>query len=255
MKNLENSLKKKFLYSKKNNLLKKLYFIFNKFFRKINNAKKSYSFGGMDLLINYLYKNKFNGVYIDVGCNHPIVGNNTFLLYQKGWSGINIDLDSHIIEMFNYFRPKDCNVNSAVSNSEKETDLFFYHERSAINTISKEVHNSRKKKAEEIKKIQSTTLDSVIKDSPYFNKKINFLSIDVEGNELNVLKGFNLKKYYPEVIVIEYLDLKMKELEFHNQDINRIINSEIYKYLTNYNYHLVNWLHSDLFFVNNEIRN
>ncbi len=47
----------------------------------------------------------------------------------------------------------------------------------------------------------------------------------------------------------------MKELEFHNQDINRIINSEIYKYLTNYNYHLVNWLHSDLFFVNNEIRN
>ena len=255
MKNLENSLKKKFLYSKKNNLLKKLYFIFNKFFKKINNAKKSYSFGGMDLLINYLYKNKFNGVYIDVGCNHPIVGNNTFLLYQKGWSGINIDLDSNIIEMFNYFRPKDCNVNSAVSNSEKETDLFFYHERSAINTISKEVHNSRKKKAEEIKKIQSTTLDSVIKDSPYFNKKINFLSIDVEGNELNVLKGFNLKKYYPEVIVIEYLDLKMKELEFHNQDINRIINSEIYKYLKSYNYYLVNWLHSDLFFVNNEIRN
>jgi len=152
MKNLENSLKKKFLYSKKNNLLKKLYFIFNKFFKKINNAKKSYSFGGMDLLINYLYKNKFNGVYIDVGCNHPIVGNNTFLLYQKGWSGINIDLDSNIIEMFNYFRPKDCNVNSAVSNSEKETDLFFYHERSAINTISKEVHNSRKKKLKKSKK-------------------------------------------------------------------------------------------------------
>ena len=117
------------------------------------------------------------------------------------------------------------------------------------------MHDSRKKKAEKVKKIQSTTLDSIIKNSPFFNKKINLLSIDVEGNELNVLKGFNLKKYYPEVLVIEYLDLKMKELEFHNQDINRIINSEIYKYLTNYNYHLVNWLHSDLFFVNNEIRN
>ena len=157
--------------------------------------------------------------------------------------------------MFNYFRPKDYNVNTAVSNSVEEIDLFFYHERSAINTISKEVHDSRKKKAEKVKKIQSTTLDSIIKDSPYFNKKINLLSIDVEGNELNVLKGFNIKKYYPEVIVIEYLDLKMKKLEFHNQDINRIINSEIYKYLTSYNYHLVNWLHSDLFFVNNEIRN
>ncbi len=255
MNNPENFLKKKFIFSEKNNLLKKLYFIINKIFRKINNVKKSYSFGGMDLLINYLYKNKFNGVYIDVGCNHPIVGNNTFLLYQKGWSGINIDLDSHIIGMFNYFRPTDYNVNSAVSNLEEEADLFFYHERSAINTINKEVHNSRKQKAKEVKRILSTTLDSVIKDSPYCNKKINFISIDVEGNELNVLKGFNLKKYYPEVIVIEYLDLKMKKLEFHNQDINRIINSEIYKYLKNYNYHLVNWLHSDLFFVNNEIRN
>ncbi len=48
-----------------------------------------------------------------------------FSYIKKGWSGINIDLDSHIIEMFNYFRPKDYNVNSAVSNSKEETDLFF----------------------------------------------------------------------------------------------------------------------------------
>ena len=157
--------------------------------------------------------------------------------------------------MFNYCRPKDYNANSAVSNSEEEVNLFYYHERSSINTISKDVHNSRKNKAKEIKKIRSTTLDSVIVNSPYSNKKINFLSIDVEGNELNVLKGFDLKKYYPEVIVIEYLDLKMKELEFYNQNIDIIINSDIYKYLKNYNYHLVNWVHSDLVFVNDEIRN
>ena len=254
MKRLENFVKKKFIYTEENNFLKKLYFIFNKFLKK-NNVKKSYSVGGIDLLLNYLYKDKFSGVYIDVGCNHPIDGNNTFLLYQKGWSGINVDLDSHVIKMFNYFRPKDYNANIAVSNSEEKVDLFFYHERSAINTISKNVYNSRNKKIKEVKKIQATTLDSITKNSPYSNKKINLLSIDVEGNELNVLKGFDLKKYYPEVIVIEYLDLKMKELEFHNQDINRIINSEIYKYLKSYNYHFVNWLHSDLFFVNDEIRN
>ena len=103
--------------------------------------------------------------------------------------------------------------------------------------------------------MRSTTLDSITKNSPYSNKKINLLSIDVEGNELNVLKGFDLKKYYPEIIVIEYLDLKMKELEFYNQNIDVIINSDIYKYLKNYNYHLVNWVHSDLVFANDEIRN
>ena len=254
MKRLENLVKKKFIYTEKNNLLKKLYFIFNKFLKK-NNFKKSYSVGGIDLLLNYLYKDKFSGVYIDVGCNHPIDGNNTFLLYLKGWSGINVDLDSHTIKKFNYFRPKDYNVNIAVSNSEEEVDLFFYNESSPINTISKDVYNSRKKKIKEIKKIRSSTLDSITKNSPYSNKKINLLSIDVEGNELNVLKGFDLKKYYPEIIVIEYLDLAMEKLEFYNQNIDRIINSEIYKYLMNFNYHLVNWVHSDLVFVNNEIRN
>ena len=253
MKRLENFVKKKFIYTEENNFLKKLYFIINKFLKK-NNIKKSYSVGGIDLLLNYLYKDKFTGVYIDVGCNHPIDGNNTFLLYQKGWSGINVDLDSHVIKMFNYFRPKDYNANIAVSNSEEKVDLFFYHERSAINTISKDVYNSRNKKIKEVKKIQTTTLDSIIKNSPYSNIKINLLSIDVEGNELNVLKGFDLKKYYPEVIVIEYLDLILEKLEFYNQNIDRISNSEIYKYLINLNYHLVNWVHSDLVFVNDEIR-
>jgi len=255
MKYLENFLKKKFLYTEKNNFFKKLYFIFNRFLKKINKVKKSYSVGGIDLLLNYLYKDNFNGFYIDVGCNHPIDGNNTFLLYQKGWSGINIDLDSHVIEMFNSFRPRDHNVNIAVSNLEEKVDLFFYHERSAINTINKDVYNSRIKKIKEVKKIQATTLNSIIKNSPYSNEKINLLSIDVEGNELNVLKGFDLKKYQPEVVVIEYLDLRLEKLEFYNQNIDRIINSEIYKYLINFNYHLVNWVHSDLVFVNDEIRN
>ena len=83
MQHLDNFLKKKFLLTEKNNYYKKLYFIFNKIFRKLNNVKKSYSFGGIDLLINYLYKDKFNGVYIDVGCNHPIVEITHFFLSER----------------------------------------------------------------------------------------------------------------------------------------------------------------------------
>ena len=54
-------------------------------------AKKSYSLSSVDLIIDYLFKNIKKGVYIDVGCNHPIKFNNTYLLYKRGWSGINID--------------------------------------------------------------------------------------------------------------------------------------------------------------------
>ena len=54
-------------------------------------TKKSYSLTSVDLVIDYLFKNINKGVYIDVGCTHPIKFNNPYLLYKKAWSGINID--------------------------------------------------------------------------------------------------------------------------------------------------------------------
>jgi len=250
---LEQFLKKKFIYTEKKNLIKYLYYLSQRFFRK-KNIKKSYSFGGIDLLINYLFKNKKDGIYIDVGCYHPFKGNNTFLLHKNGWRGINIDIDFNSIEMFNFFRPNDYNQQVAISDKVGETDLFFYHNKSAINTLSKEIHKFRGGSVKEIKRIKTDTLDNIIESSPYKKEKINFLSIDVEGYEMEVLKGFNLNKYSPDVIVIEYIDTTLKKLEFHNQKIENVINSELFKYIKFHNYHLVNWLHSDLVFIHDSIR-
>ena len=86
-------------------------------------------------------------------------------------------------------------------------------------------------------------------------KKIDFLTVDVEGHEIEVLKGFNIKKYSPDIVVIEFLDLKMKKFEFYNNSINNILKSDIYKYFIQNRYSLVNWNHVDLVFVNNKIRN
>ena len=61
--------------------------------RKFKYKKNSYSFNSVDLIIEYLFKNKNNGFYLDVGAQHPISNNNTYLLFKKGWNGINIDLD------------------------------------------------------------------------------------------------------------------------------------------------------------------
>ena len=102
--------------------------------------KISYSYGGIDSIIQYIFKNKQNGFYVDVGCGHPIKNNNTFLLNKKGWSGINIDLDEANIELFNILRPNDENYCSAISDKIKEVDLFFYHKRSSLNTIDKKIN-------------------------------------------------------------------------------------------------------------------
>ena len=67
--------------------------IFN---RKIKYKKISYSLNAVDLIIDYIFKDKDIGTYVDVGAQHPISNNNTYLLFKRGWNGINIDLDRKI---------------------------------------------------------------------------------------------------------------------------------------------------------------
>lgn len=247
---LEEKIKKKFLYNKKFGIIKYLYFLFQKLKSK-KHIKNSYSFGAQDLIINYFFKNLKSGIYIDVGCYHPYVGNNTKLLYDKGWSGINIDLDWHTIDFFNFVRKRDENINTAVSNIIGERDMYFFHNRSTINSLS----DINKKKAKEIRKIKTTTLDSIIENSKFNSKKINLLCIDVEGHEIEVINSINLKKYSPQMIIVEFLDKNIiNNMEFHNQNIETVTNSEIYKHMVRNNYHLVNWLHSDLVFVHDDLR-
>ncbi len=167
---------------------------------------------------------------------------------------INIDLDEENIDLFNSYRKKDVNLATAVSDKEGETDLYFYHSKSALNTISKENADFQKAKVSKIKKIKTQTINKIIENSPFKDRKIDFLSVDVEGSELSILKNFDFTKYSPKVIVVEYLDLSLKKLEIKNLNINNIIKSEIYKLIKSKNYTLANILHSDLVFINNNFR-
>ena len=224
------------------------------FLKSFTHKKISYSYGGIDSLVLNIFKNQKKGFYLDIGCGHPIKNNNTYLLNKKGWSGINIDLDKENIDLFNSYRKKDVNLATAVSDKEGETDLYFYHNKSALNTISKENADFQKAKVSAIKKIKTQTINKIIENSQFKDRKIDFLSVDVEGSELAILKTFDFTKYSPKVIVVEYLDLSLKKLEIKNLNINNIIKSEIYKLILSKNYTLANILHSDLVFINNNFR-
>ena len=220
--------------------------------RKFRSRNISYSLSGIDLLVAYIFQNKKKGFFIDIGCNHPVYNNNTYLLYKKGWRGINVDLDKQSIDLFNIYRKHDLNKNVAVSSVSKEVDLYFYHNKSAINTLNKTSAEFQKAIPKEVRKITTNTLNTIILESSFADKKVDFLSIDVEGYELEVLKGFDLKKYSPKVIVIEFLDLSLKKLEVVNFKIQTVLDSSVYKYMTDNNYTLVNWIHSDLLFVSKD---
>ena len=151
---------------------------------------------------------------------------------------INIDLDFHTIDLFNYIRKRDENINIAISDEEGEFDLYYFHNRSALNSLNV----NRKKNAKEIKKVKTKTLNSIIENSKFQKDKINLLSIDVEGHELEVIKSIDLIKYSPEIILIEFMEKKLNEIKFYKQNINSIIDSDLYKYMIKNNYYFVNWI-------------
>ena len=217
-------------------------------------SKKSYSLSNVDLIIDYLFKNTNKGVYIDVGCNHPIKFNNTYLLYKRGWSGINVDSDFDSIKLFNKFRSNDFNVRNIVSDDEGVKKLYYYHKRSALNTLSKDLVDSRTSKPSKIIEEKSNTLNKIIEDSPYRNSKINLLSVDIENHEFEALKNFNFLKYKVDVLVVESIDTSLKKLEMYNQSIDFITKSKVYNLIVKNDYKLINWIHSDLVFVRNDFR-
>lgn len=224
------------------------------FLKSFTTKKISYSYGGVDSLVANIFKDNNDGFYVDIGCGHPIKNNNTYLLNKRGWKGINIDLDEENIDLFNIYRKKDENINIAVSNDNKEVDLYFYHSKSAINTISKEAANYQKAKVSSVKKVKSKTLNEILINSKFKDIQIDFLSIDVEGSELLVLNNFDFKKYSPKVIVVEYLDLSLPKLEIKNLNVENVISSQLYNLIASNNYTLANILHSDLVFINNDFK-
>ena len=153
------------------------------FLKSLTHKRISYSYGGIDALVENIFKDKNKGFYVDIGCGHPIKNNNTYLLSKKNWFGVNIDLDKDNIDLFNIYRPSDLNITTAISDEVGEVDLFFYHSKSAINTINKKTADYQKAKISNIKKIKTNTLNNVLNNSKYSNLQIDLLSIDIEGSE------------------------------------------------------------------------
>ena len=212
--------KSKFLQlSYKFKILKKLYLFYNLYIRNRKYLNNGSQFGEDKFLFNLFEKN-YNGKYLDVGCFHPTKHNNTSLFYKNGWQGINIDLNPLTIDLFNFMRSNDTNINTAISSEESEKTLFFLSENNTQNTLSenqllflKKHHNLRD---DEIikKKIKTRRLDNILEENNFHN--IDFMNLDVEGHELEVLKTINFKKTKLKYVCIEMIN--HNDLSIKNSD-------------------------------------
>ena len=170
----------------------------NKLFtrRKDTDKEGFHSQGKEDLLITCLLDLKEPGFYLDIGAHHPVKLNNTYHLYQAGWRGICIEPNEDLVNNFKRSRPQDTVLNIAVSNFEGEAD-FYMGQYSVHSSLQENNNTNLSKRKVPVRKLESILDEKEITD-------IDFLSVDTEGTEVDVLEGLNLKRYRPRLILAEY---------------------------------------------------
>lgn len=212
--------------------------IFNKTQNSIENAVikreliNSYSQYGEDLVIDGILGNKRSGFFIDVGANDPVVFNNTKRFYDRGWSGINIEPNPSLLKRLVEQRPRDINLNLGLGLNNREKLPFYVVSADTLSSFNKmdAERNCKiyKEKIIETLNIPTQTLlnifDDYVKES-----KVDFLSVDVEGFELDVLKGNDWDKYRPTLILIE-INNNTERLVSYLENVNYVV---VFKNSTN----------------------
>lgn len=176
------------------------YLVINRYLRG------SFSQKGEDLIIDKYFNHKRKGFYVDIGAFHPRRLNNTKFFYDKGWRGINVEPNPTRISSFKDERERDINLNIGIG-IRSQISNFFEFEDSGLSTFSKKEAASLTKlgyKLKRIIKVKMKRLDIVFaKDG---KRRIDFMTVDTEGLDMEVLKSNNWKRFRPKILVVETID-------------------------------------------------
>lgn len=206
---------------------------------------ESYSQEGEDLVLNRLFGDKTTGFYVDVGAHHPKRFSNTFFFYQRGWRGINIDAMPNSMTIFNQERPFDINLEIAIM-GEQGLATYYQFNEPALNGFSESISLGRDG-LRDYKIINRTTisgmpLSDVLGKNMPSNTSIDFLTIDVEGLDFDVLKSNDWNRFRPKVILIEILA----------SNLDSLLSDPISTYLLGMDYRLYAKTLNTVFFVSDE---
>lgn len=190
----------------------------------------THSLEGTDLILRSLLRDVNCGTYLDVGANHPTYINNTFIFYEQGWRGFAVDASNRHVSAWARFRPRDTFINAIVSDNVREVEFVEFPD-DAMSTIESETIERYSKRFDTDKVSivhgSTTTLELICKS--YEIREVHLLSIDIEGEELNALRGANLSTLQPGVISCEVKNLSL--YNFKDNAICRYLDYFGYKFV------------------------
>ena len=186
----------------KDSALRYPYHVFENFIFRFK-AKKFYGQTAEDALLQRLLPEK-DGSYFDIGGGHPIKFSNTYAFYRRGWSGISVDAIKFNTIIYRFMRPRDTSIHALIGESNEMTD-FYVFEPYGLSTADPEIATNVMK-IKDVRLLETIQLPTVglSEIMPSVNpSRASFLSIDVEGLDLQVLKTNDWSRFRPRVICVE----------------------------------------------------
>ncbi len=165
---------------------------------------RSYSQIAEDLVLMFYLKDEVNKTYIDVGCNDPNRFSNTRLLYEAGWTGIDIDANLDFAISYLRSRPKNLFINALIGTSLQPIEFYRFAE-SALNTTSASLAGEYIRDGWELLCTEERTpqsLSSVIIEN-LNGSAPTLLCLDCEGADFDVLKSADLQRFKSKWIMFE----------------------------------------------------
>jgi FkbM family methyltransferase len=199
----------------------------------------TFSQEGEDSILQRIFERKSIGFYVDVGSHHPQRFSNTYRFYLRGWNGINIDPLPGSKARFDALRQRDINIELGISDHPGELTYYSFQEP-AFNTFDSKVAGARESPLLSVDQVRVLRLRDVLDQHLKVDQRIDFLNIDVEGLDIQVLRSNDWKRYRPSYVLAEALGMR---------DVDQVLNSELHAYMVSQGYSLFAKCVNTLFFA------
>ena len=154
------------------------------------------------------------GGFVDIGACRPIQSNNTWLLYNRGWRGVNVDANPDAAPMFARDRPEDIMVTAGVSAQPgvlaytRFSDPLLNGFLSTEDVARHEAHG-----IEVLDRLHVTCRSPEDILTEYTPPTFDLLNIDVEGMEDEILSNWDFGRWRPSVAIVEIHAATVKDVQ------------------------------------------
>jgi FkbM family methyltransferase len=163
----------------------------------------SYTQNMEDYHLSLAFAGQSTGFYIDIGAGHPIADNVSFWFYERGWHGIVVEPQTKLLDLYARLRPRDVKICGLVGRECGEIDFHVVDRLHGFSTTVEQYARDARAFGVDYRTVPMPviTLAQLCEDNNVAS--IDFIKIDVEGAEADVLFGADWRRFRPKVIVIE----------------------------------------------------